>query len=70
MIGLGRFFKPPKQNNIRQWRKAEATVRSGFDFTSGIKTPETLAQVSAFSDVMRSIRQTKGEKLARKFNKR
>lgn len=31
-VGLTRSFKPPKQSDIKQWRKVEALVRHGFLF--------------------------------------
>lgn len=71
LIGLGLYFKPPKQNDIREWRKVEAMVHAGCNFTSAdSSTPITLAQAEDYSDVMREYRSSKGEKLARKFNKK
>jgi hypothetical protein len=49
-IGLTRKFKPPRQADVKQWRKVEALVRHGFLFWSvGEPYPETLAEVEAFA---------------------
>jgi hypothetical protein len=48
-IGLTRKFKPPRQADVKQWRKVEALVRHGFLFWSvGEPYPETLAEVEPF----------------------
>ena len=67
LVGLGRFFEPPKKSNIRQWRKVEAIFRAGFDFASDAMPENPSMTTTVFSDVMRRMRQSPDKRLAGKF---
>ena len=34
MFLMGRAFRAPKQNNIKQWKKAELLIKNGFVFSN------------------------------------
>ncbi|WP_455272822.1 hypothetical protein [Rhizobium herbae] len=49
-VGLTRKFKPPKQSDVKQWRKVEALVRHGFLFWDlGEPYPSDLTGVDGFA---------------------
>jgi hypothetical protein len=76
MWWMGRTFKAPKQDDVKQWRKVETLRRNGIDFHSygshrlG-KFPRLLNEVAPFLERVRHRTEKEGEKLlARITNKR
>ncbi len=53
MSNMGKDFKPPRQSNVKQWRKVQALYKGGFRFGfwqcggSG-RAPAQLREVKAF----------------------
>ena len=40
MINAGRNFKPPRRNNIKQWRKVELLLQRGYKWDYTVETRE------------------------------
>lgn len=72
---MGRTFKSPKQDDVKQWRKVEMLRRNGVDFHSygshGLgKFPRLLSDVAPFIERIRRRSENEGEKLLRAISKR
>jgi hypothetical protein len=75
MEEMGRAFKAPKQDDIKQWRKVEALVRNGITFHSygshgWGKFPTVLNEVAPFIEKVRRRSESQGKKLLRKISKK
>ncbi len=66
MTMMGKAFRPPKKENLEQWKKAEILVKNGFLFhKNGGARPKRLADLPEFLARMK-IR-SPGEKLLEQF---
>jgi len=75
MWEMGRTFKAPKQDDLKQWRKVEALVRSDITFHSfgshGLgRFPKFLNEAVPFIEKVRRRSEKEGEKLLRKISKK
>jgi DNA-directed RNA polymerase subunit RPC12/RpoP len=72
---MGRTFKAPKQDDVKQWRKVESLVRNDITFHSygshGLgRFPRLLNEVAPFIEKVRQRSEKEGEKLLRKISKK
>jgi hypothetical protein len=75
MWEMGRAFKAPKQDDVKQWRKVEALVRNGITFHSygshgWGRFPMVLSEVAPFIEKVRRRSESEGKKLLRKISKK
>ena len=75
MEEMGRAFKAPKQDDVKQWRKVEALVRNGITFhhygSHGWgKFPTVFSEVAPFIEKVRLRSESQGKKLLRKISKK
>jgi hypothetical protein len=75
MWEMGRTFKAPKQDDVKQWSKVEKLVRNGITFHStgshGLgKFPRLLNEVGPFIERVQRRSERKGERLLRKISKK
>ena len=72
MREMGRAFKAPKQDDVKQWRKVESLVSNDITFHSygshGYgRFPQVLREVAPFIEKVRRGSEKEGEKLLRKI---
>jgi hypothetical protein len=75
MWEMGRTFKAPKQDDVKQWRKVEALVRNEITFHSygshgWGKFPRVLNEVAPFIEKVRRRSEGEGKKLLGKISKK
>jgi DNA-directed RNA polymerase subunit RPC12/RpoP len=75
MWEMGRTFKAPRQDDVKQWRKVEALVRNGITFHSygshGLgRFPRVLNEVAPFIEKVRHRSEGEGTRLLRKISKK
>ncbi len=75
MWWMGRTFKAPKQDDVKQWRKVETLRRNGIDFHSygshGLgKFPRLMNEVAPFLERVRRRTEKEGEKLLARISNR
>jgi DNA-directed RNA polymerase subunit RPC12/RpoP len=75
MWEMGRTFKAPKQDDVKQWRKVEALVRNGITFHSygshGLgRFPRVWDEVAPFIEKVRLRSEGEGKRLLRKISKK
>ncbi len=75
MWEMGRQFKAPRQNDVKQWRKVEALVRSGITFHTQRhyhlrQMPKVLREVASFVRNARRYRMSEGERLLARVQKK
>jgi hypothetical protein len=73
MWEMGRQFKAPKQNNVKQWRKVEKLIRNGVTFHSQRFShmrpmPKVLREVAPF--LQRVTLESEGEILLDEISRR
>ncbi len=70
MKAMGHDFKPPKQNDLKQWKKVEILFEHGLKFCSGGCAglgyrPTTLQEVDSF--LAENLEKSEGQKLLEKI---
>ncbi len=75
MWEMGRTFKAPKQDDVKQWRKVETLIKRGITFHSygshGLgRFPRTLNDVAPFLEKVKRRSEDAGERLLRKISRK
>ena len=65
---MGRNFKAPKQNDLKQWKKVEILFQHGFAYHGFGYRPATLQEVESF--LAKNLQKSEGEKLLEKISQK
>ena len=65
---IGRYFKPPRRRDVKQWEKVRLLVEGGVDFYGyAPHPPKRLSEVAAY--LAENHRTSKGERLLQKITR-